>query len=85
VVYTSINGYVFFQGQSSGNLNNAQWNSASFTGNVLGAAASRHQIVVYTDTNAYGLYQGQSSGNFNIAQWTSTSITGTPIDIIPLR
>ncbi|MBL8000361.1 MAG: hypothetical protein JNL05_00245 [Flavobacteriales bacterium] len=77
VVYTGTNAYGFYQSESMGGLNNAQWTSTSLSGTVLGAIASENTIVIYTTTNAYCFYQSESSGNLlNNAQWTSTSLSG---------
>ncbi len=77
VLYTSSNAYGFFQGESIGGLNNAQWTSTSLSGTVLGAIACENTIVIYTTTNAYGFFQGESGSNqLNNAQWTSTSLSG---------
>lgn len=77
VVYTSSTAYGFFQGESMGGLNNAQWNNISLSGTVLSAIACENTIVVYTTTNAYGFFQGESGSNqLNNAQWTSTSLSG---------
>lgn len=78
-VYTSTTAYGFFQGESGGNLNNAQWNSFSLSGTVLGAIASENTIVIYTTTAVYGLYQGESGGSLNNAQWVSMSVQGEVI------
>lgn len=82
VVYTATSAYGFYQGESSGGLNNGNWSITSLQGEVLGAVASENTIVVYTTTNAYGFYQGESSGQLNNGNWVVTGLAGNVIGAV---
>lgn len=82
VVYTATSAYGFYQGESSGGLNNGNWNVTGLSGQVLGAVASENTIVIYTTTNAYGFYQGESSGQLNNGNWVVTGLSGNVIGAV---